>query len=534
MNFTLTEEQNIIIEKVLDPKTKLIQIDAVAGASKSFTLVQCAKAINKKGRYLAFNKAIVIEANQSFKQTDTEVITTNAIAFRYVCTQGLVDNKTARTRFKQITRMYLPDFTLDKQYTQEYLEYHTADVLPERTDDVIVHKIQSVFEDFIHKKRQLNVYFNLYEIREDLEKETKKYIITLLLKYFNSKHIELKPFLEDCDEMQYYKILKKYILKMINKEIGVPFAFNLKYYHILLKNKTINEPKLDILMLDESSDSSEVVLESFKLVPAHLKIMVGDVQQSINSFADSTNGFDYFKDKGELLHLTQSFRCSIAISKQIQQFGREQLDPDFKFEGFDRPKPDIITTGYLSRTNSGLIKTMMELHSRNLEYKLVRSVKAIFGLIKTLCYISPKGKIFNEQYGYLEQDIKDYNHSPKAQEKSLLSFVKAQHHDNVEIQSAISNINKLGRNLILNTMEHALRIEKKKRKSTHITLASVHSVKGRAWTEVHVNDDLYLQDIIDIPFEARTLEEQESLRLLYVAYSRCTHTLINAHHLKEI
>lgn len=533
MNFELTEQQKLIITTALDPKVKLIQIDACAGASKTFSLVQVAKAINKRGRYLAFNKAIVKEASQAFKKTNTEVITTNAIAFRYVCTQGLIDDKTARAKFNKIASAYIGPFKLKQAYSREYLSMYTEKVLPEGTSSKVVDLIEEQFNEFIGKKRPLNPHFNIFEIRENIDNETKREILEIMMEYFNSKYIILKEFLEDRRDLKYYSILKKYILRMVNKEMSVPFAFNLKYYHILLQTKSLTEEHLDLLMLDEVADSSEVVLETFKLVDADLKIMVGDIEQSINGFAGAVNGFEYFKGKGVLLHLSQSFRCSVALAKDIENFGRKYLNPEFEFKGFDRPYPKNPTIAYLSRTNAGLINTLIDLHKDNIDYKLIRPVKSIFGLIKTLCYLSPKGKVYGDQYQYLKDDIKAYNNDPQASKLSLLTYVKQRHEDNIEIQSAVKTIMSVGRDTILNTMEQALRMEKKKKKTSNITVSTGHGVKGKAWNSVYLNKDLNVSKITVIKREDRTPEQQETLRLFYVCASRAIQEIHNPMQLKE-
>ena len=324
---------------------------------------------------------------------------------------------------------------------------------------------------------------------------------------------------------------------MIWKQIPVPFYFNLKYYQILLQHNIGVGKPLELLLLDEAADSSQVVLEIFRAIPAKKKIMVGDKWQNImSSFAYSVNGFEYFSKYGVEKNLTKSFRLSTTIANQLQSFVRLYLDPNYALVGNDKPYPKQPTTAYLSRTNAGLIQTMIKLQEEGTQYKLTRSVKDVFSLIKVLIYLSPKNsKVYNEKYRYLEDDVFEYNTKPEisGKYKTLLSYVKYKHEDNIEMQIAVSTIYEKGRDLILRTMKQAERIEKAKSKNCLTTIASAHSVKGKEFTEVHLSDDFKLEPALEIPDEDRTIEEREVLLLYFVAVSRATHVLYNAKYLPK-
>jgi len=530
--FNLTEEQEGILQLVRSKQHPFIKIEAVAGSGKSSTLDVIARELNTKGEYLAFNKDIVQEATQLFKGTNTNVVTTNAKAYKYVITKGLVDNGTAREKFIKLVKEYIPTFTLDKKYTQKYLSFNVKKIVPIKNTKALKY-IEAEFDKFIKQKRELDVGFGFSSIREKLSSEDKRLLLSLLEEFCNSKYLSLKDFLNKKDELRFLNIISKYLTKMANKEMKVPFVFNLKYYHILLSKGLVPDENLGLLMLDEFSDSSEVVLEIFNLIPAKQKVVAGDVHQSINSFAYCVNGFRYFSMKGTTRTLSTSFRLPVNIAKDIEKFGQEHLDCEFVFKGFDKPYPENPTTAYLCRTNAGLIKQMSELQKKGIQYKLNRSVKLIFGLIKTLIYISPKNPIYNSKYKYLEADIKQWNSysSIRTQYKTLLNYIKMQHDDNVEIQSAISIIMSQGRKEILDTLDRALAIEKRVKKAV-FSISTVHACKGRGYTEVYLNDDLDISKILEIPNDERTLEEQEQVNLFYVACSRATHNLYNAKCLK--
>ncbi len=531
-----TNEQADVLKYVQQNKRiKLLKINSVAGSGKTTILVDIATLIKGKGLYLAFNKEIVKEAKVAFKGTKTEIATTNARAYKYVITKGLVDNYTARDVFTSIVKEYLPNYILLKAFKQRYISYNIKKLLPKTLDLRIIKDIEERFDTFIKNKRELDINFSTNLIKERIPEPDKKRLIHLLEEFCNSKYISIADFLKYKEEESYEKLMKQYFTKMVKKEIGVPFAFNLKYYHILLTLNMVNEPELDLLLLDEFSDSSEVILEILMLIPAKKRVVAGDTAQAITSFAYCVDGFKYYENTGETKHLSTSFRVSAKIAKDIEKFGKKHLKKSFKFNGFNKPVPEIETTAYLSRTNAGLIDTMIKLHDKKLEYKLTRPVKTIFSLIKTLAYISPKNPIYNKKYVFLENDIRDWNRSIRIRDKykSLLNFIKFQHDENVELQSAIAIVYSKSRKSILDTLNKALEIEKnqKKKKDTVITLATTHSIKGLGFTNVYLNNDLEISDILSIPLEDRTLEEQETVNLLYVAMTRVTHNLYNAIHL---
>ena len=529
----LTKEQNDCVEFMKQESPPLLKVDSPPGSGKSHLLYYIAKELNvSRSLYLVFSREMKLEASEKYKDTTTEVKTTNALAYKYVVAQGLVDDITARSYFNHLLKREGISFTMSNEWDQYSLSIQGYNYLLLQIDSEIAYKIATEFDDWLDKKRDLSVSFGVDAIEEDIPFREKMEILSLLEEYCNSKHIKLKDFLVERDFMNLYSILKKYIKKMVWKEIGVPFFFNLKYYQILLKQGQGFEGELDLLLLDEAADSSQVVLEIFRALPAKKKVMVGDKWQNImSSFAYSVNGFEYFKKYGVEKKLTKSFRVSSKIAEQLQAFIRAYLDPSYVLEGTDKPYPQHPTTAYLSRTNAGLIQTMIKLHDTDTPYKLTRPVKDVFGLIKVLVYLSPKNsKVFNKKYRYLEDDIYEYNFDPEINgaRSTLLAYIKHKHTDNVELQVGISTIYEKGREQILNTMRAAEEMEKRKMSNCAVTVASAHSVKGKEYTEVVINDDFKLEPCLTEPSKPKSLEQRELMLLYFVAVSRATHSLHNA------
>jgi superfamily I DNA/RNA helicase len=79
----LTNEQLTILNAVKQ-KTPLIKVVAFAGTGKTTLLYEIAKHIKGRKLYLAFNKAIQLEANEKFVGTNTIVKTTHSLAYNFV------------------------------------------------------------------------------------------------------------------------------------------------------------------------------------------------------------------------------------------------------------------------------------------------------------------------------------------------------------------------------------------------------------------------------------------------------------------
>jgi F-box protein 18 (helicase) len=97
---TLTTEQRGIVKS----NAPYLVVEAFAGASKTFTLVQYALARPyEKMLYVAFNKSIQMEAQAKFPP-NVQCKTTHALAFPY--TGRLYAHKTGMLRPNDVMRFY--------------------------------------------------------------------------------------------------------------------------------------------------------------------------------------------------------------------------------------------------------------------------------------------------------------------------------------------------------------------------------------------------------------------------------------------
>ncbi len=502
-----TEQQKKAILTILNPKINLVKINAISGAGKTTTLFNIARAVSKYehlhgqkfvGRYLAYNKAIADEASQKFGDS-VLCSTIHSFAFRHT----------------------VKDYELNMGGFFKARDIQSALPYPQRV------MIVEAMEQFFLSAYTSFTEFVLHELS------------------FNM-----------TDDM--IECAVAHINKMRTGEITCTHDFYLKYFHILLHANIIDLPQVSLLMLDEAGDINPVTLEIFKILKATKKVMVGDNFQNIYSFNNTINGFEKLKNVGELVQLTQSFRVSAEIAKNVEAFCRVFLDEKMEFKGVDY-EPDaqrvMESEAYISRTNGTLIGKMIEFDKAGVKYNLTRKVSVLFKVQNIIMNLREGCVIKAPEYKYLEKDVANYYDSVALQRdhKSVFSYIMNLHGDDVTIKSACLLIMDYGHAAIKKAQDNAKRHESDKK--TYVrTLTTAHSSKGLEFDAVHILPDL--NDMITkfISEKRKILEgksnrvdiqpdeianyirqlpesEKEVLRLYYVAVTRTKFKITNAAYL---
>ena len=470
----LTEEQADILETIQKPDVSLLKVSAIAGAGKTATLVALSNLFRGRCLYLAYNKAIATEASGKFGQ-HVQCKTTHSLAYGPIVKEGR-----SKPGIKQG---------------------------PRKVD-----------------------WFNWKSITERVDYDMKLEVIAAMDEFFLSAHTSMSTFFDEDYDPAIAALAKKYILAMVKKEIPVTHSFYMKYYHILIASGVITFIlPYDLIMLDEAGDLNPVTLEIFKLLPAKKKVMVGDPQQNIYSFNHTINGFKALADYGEFKTLTRSFRCSPEIAKRIEMFGQKYLDPKMQFKGTEDPDKEIRSAAIIARTNGTLVGTMIQLNETKVPFNLTRPAKEVFALLLILISLKPGAKIFDKRYKHLLEDMNDYYSSAHLQKKysTLIGYIGAVHSKDIMIKSSVTTLLMHGGRKIITAYELAQTYEKSKTPAK-LTLTTAHSSKGLEWDKVTLANDMNVDDIIETPQTLRSAEDQEELRLYYVAASRARKELINA------
>lgn len=476
MSLNLTPEQQTILQHVTTTEG-ITLVNSVAGSGKTTLLTTIAKSIpHSNGLYLAYNKAIATESLRKFPRT-TSCMTTHSLAY-----QATV----------KPYKLKLGDFTY-----------------------------RSITEKIPYDKKIL--------------------IIDLIREFCLSSYTSFTDFASSKELHEGTVLLcTKYLDLMATSKIECTHDFYLKFFHIHLASGDIEYDPFDFIMIDEAGDINPVTLEIFRLLPTTRRIAVGDPFQNIYTFNHTINAFTALASEGTTFPMSRSFRVADFIAPRIEFFCRRYLDPHMHFIGSLARSTTIRTSAYITRTNSALISKMIELNSRNISYGLVRKATEIFKMPLMLLSLKYQGFISDPAYKHLQSDVDDwYEHTNiKSAYKTPLSYLGSLYPEDFPLQQAIRLIGRHGRGPIMQAYTDA---RKHERSDQSLLLMTAHSSKGLEVDEVTIADDMNasISDTVSrvsagIPLDHLAASEIESLRLYYVACSRCSVKLNNAIYLDQV
>src|SRR5574343_140553 len=267
--YRLTDEQKQCVETARCGKD--LKIKAFAGSGKTSTLVAIAKELPGKGLYLAYNKAIQIDAARKFPSY-VDCKTAHSIAYR--ATAYRIKDRVRTLSIFDITRY------VDIKRIYSYEENDIA---------FLVFKLLRVFvnsdRNKIHHQFRLSRVFE--EVAGNNGEETRaiiNYVIDRAAEYW-----------QRCTER--------------GSNLPIEHDFYLKMYQ--LSNPDLSNV-YDFILFDECQDANPVLLDIL-LKQRCQKIYVGDEHQQIYSWRGSINSFA--KLGGEVCYLSRSFRFGNEISR---------------------------------------------------------------------------------------------------------------------------------------------------------------------------------------------------------------------------
>ena len=471
---SLTNEQQAVVDhasKVLsENRHDILMVNAVAGSGKTHLLTNMVKQIpHTSGIYLAYNKSIATEASRKFPSS-IACLTVNALAYR-----------------------------------------NTVKTLGLRVG-----------------------YFSYRDIKEKFTYDIKLWYVDMFRLFCLSKHTSVSEFAKEHElEPHHASVLEKYMELMFSGTIECTHDFYLKIFHMYLADGSLTFPEQDFLLLDEAGDVNEVILEIFKLLPAKVKVAVGDDNQNIYAFNHTVNAFVLMKGQGTYFRLTKSFRVSERIAERIEKFCKAVISPDMSFTGIPVTDNTIETRAFISRTNGGLISAIIDLNESNIAYNLVRDPSEVFKIPLMLCFLKHNGSITDPAYSHIQDDVNDWYESPDLMRKykSPIAYLQSKYTDDVNLNAASRLVMNFGRKIIFDAYEKAKK--HKNNSNSKVFLGTAHSVKGLEFDEVMIMEDL--NRVVSKVFEnltgIYTDEEIQELNLYYVACSRAKKSLNGAIHL---
>lgn len=462
----LTDEQIHILD--LAKTGRSLTVKAFAGTGKTSTLVEIAKNLSGEGLYLAYNKAIQVDASAKFPAHVT-CKTAHALAYGslYKHIHGRVQNLDPLLFMQQVK--------VDAQGRYQAIEM--------------------------------------------------AYLAIKMLRLFcySNHDIPGTHFLKHPDfamvgegEQDRHRLLL-YIAELANRYWDLANANNARLpieHDFYLKRYQLSQPDLSarfkFILFDEGQDANPVLLSLLNAQPCQI-IYVGDEHQQIYGWRGAINALD--KVKTEEAFLTQSFRFGppFAALANVILSAKGETHPLCGLEGIDSQcldsRPDDHTV--LTRSNAGLIEQLIEcLHH---PIHVVGGVKEILLLAKSgyALYQGPHDAVIHHKLRSFSSwsTLKAFNDEFFDPELSLL--VKLIERYKKQFPSVIKAI------------ECATYVAESDAK---VILSTIHKAKGREWPVVTVHDDFALF-APEKPLDVLLRKDQEEFNLMYVAITRARYRL---------
>ena len=470
-SYELTDEQKQCVETARQGKD--LKIKAFAGSGKTSTLVAIAKELPGKGLYLAYNKAIQIDAARKFP-SHVDCKTAHSIAYRVLAYQIKDRVRTLSifdiTRYVDIKRIY---------------SYEENDIA------FLVLKLLRVFVN--SDKKEIDKKFKYSGVLDDVAGETleeteaiKDYVIDRAVEYWQA-----------CTER--------------GASLPIEHDFYLKMYQ--LSNPDLSNV-YDFILFDECQDANPVLLDIL-LKQKCQKIYVGDEHQQIYSWRGSINSFA--KLGGEVCYLSRSFRFGNEISrlaniiitaKNETQVLCGSASIETKVTGNKLTAPFTI----LCRTNARIIEKILTFQKNKLY--VVGGVNEILNLAKSgyALFTGNKDKVSHSKLKHFKswEAMLHFNHKYQDPDITFLAKLIKEHKGSFK--------------KIINQIEDACYVEES---MAEVILSTIHKSKGREWDNVVLEDD-FIIFTNEVPLEEILVYDVEELNLIYVGVTRTKDNLLLA------
>ena len=473
MGFKPTQEQLDAIEKARTGQD--LKILAFAGAAKTTTLELIAKDLFfKKVLYLAFNKSIATEASNRFSFNVT-CKTTHSLAYSAIVGQT--------PAFKDKLKGRLTGFNVAKMLGLRSMSECTP-LTPSQYGSMVLKTVtnfcNSGYPEFHKKLVPLNEMYDLAVKRKG----------------------EITPDLM----RKVYADAQRLWKKMID-----PNDTTYITHDTYLKLHELTRPPLsqyDIIMLDESQDSNDVVLSIVGHAKAQ-KIFVGDPYQQIYSWRGSVNAMDEIHTP-HIAYLSQSFRFGDQVAALADHILEYELECDMPIRGFESVADTVCELAFpdcmIFRTNAGVIGEAMSQIQRGRKVCIIGDIEALIRLIDGVNELQQTNRSSHpELMDFLSyQDFVEYTESPFG--KDLAVIVKL--------------LEEKGYKALKQALET---IRHNTEQDSDIILTTAHKSKGREFETVKLGGDFKaIEDLSEKRNAGLPVPDinKEEFNLLYVAVTR--------------
>ena len=472
-----TDEQLSALNMALDRQS--FKVVAYAGAGKTTTLKLIGERLRGRGLYLAFNKAIAVEAQQKFP-SHVDCRTFHSLAYRHVP--------------RDITaKLSLPRFS------------------PKRLgDDLGLQPVQ------VRRQMEGASKFVTFSPARQARfvSDAVSHFCSTHASYPAPRHLQFPEWLKESDAEQLrerlYPAVEQRWLQSIDPRHPAGIG-----HDIYLKLWALSKPLIpaDFILFDEAQDADPLMMGILTQQPRQV-IYVGDAHQQIYEWRGAVNAMKKLPLPQTLL--TQSFRFGEPIAdvatvllNALQEDIPLKGNPD-KRSGTAKSLVNGNKDAILCRTNaSAMLRLLAGLKNG---HKV--ALQADSDRLLKFCTAAENLKAGKPAYGVPELayfynwgDVQDYSETGEGSDLKTMVKLVDDHGTHV-LKQAVNSLSDP--------------------RDADYVISTAHKSKGLEWSRVQLDDDFYY----DVTTHGVKISPEE-LRLLYVACTRAQQNL-DIHHISDL
>ncbi len=288
----------------------------------------------------------------------------------------------------------------------------------------------------------------------------------------------------------------------------VPFAGRLRFSHdMYLKIWALGHPQLgaDYVLLDEAQDSNPCVAD---LVTGQMaqRIWVGDRSQAIYGWRGAVDAMG--QAPGTRLMLSQSFRFGPAIADEANKW-LALLDAPLRLRGFDRIDSEVVDQvapdAVLCRSNAEAVRQVMSYRMAGARAALVGGGKEIIALAEAADELRTIGATQHAELCMFTRwsEVQDYVEQDSA---------------GSDLKVAVKLIDTYGAAQIVQVLSDLVPEDR-----SDVVISTAHKAKGREWERVQIADDFREPQATEVNPHPKL--PREDAMLAYVSVTRARKVL---------
>lgn len=465
MNFPPTAEQQAALDAFATGENMVIE--AGAGTGKTTTLRLLAEATDRKGIYIAYNKAIQVDAAADFPE-NVQCKTAHSLAYG-----GVMRLPNGRALLNRLRGARVPS-------------RQAVAILGIAPNGLRISDEQNI-DAWVVARIAMETVSRFCNSADDSITE---------------RHVPKQEGVEDMAFLANYiaPIARRAWADLTDPKGKLKFAHD--HY---LKIWALSNPKLncDFVLLDEAQDANPVIAKIVQSQAHAQQIMVGDRCQAIYGWRGAIDAMSNF-DAPHRLILSQSFRFGPAVAEAANVW-LERLEAPLRLSGFEKIEsaiaslddPDVI----LCRTNAAVIENAMNAQAQG----------------KRVAIVGGTGEIKKFAEG-----ARDLMGGRKASHPDLTAFKNwgevqeyVGNDEGRDLKVMVTLINNYGVDAVLDVCDASVNED-----TADLIVSTAHKAKGREWNKVRIANDFK-------PSENGEIARPEMM-LMYVAVTRAKLVLDNA------